>query len=139
MFDALWKALEGRDQRADRLRQRLERATPTRRIHAGRAQLATLAARLKELERDRLGRERHRLGAAAATLEALSPLKVLGRGYSVVFRAEDGRLVRRAEDVQAGELLRIRLAGSTPGSLAGCDEIDARVEAAQPAPPARKR
>lgn len=136
MFDAIWKALEGRDQQADRLRLRLARATPSGRIHRERAQLSGLAARLKERERGALLQARHRLGEAAAKLEALSPLKVLGRGYSVVFRADDGRLVRRAEEVRPGELLRIRLAGRAPDSLEGCDEIDARVEAAQPAPPA---
>ena len=44
----------------------------------------------------------------AAALDAMSPLKVLGRGYSVV-RTEDGGVVRQAEQVRVGERLEITL------------------------------
>ena len=44
----------------------------------------------------------------AAALDAMSQLKVLGRGYSVV-RTEDGGVVRQAEQVRVGERLEITL------------------------------
>ena len=44
----------------------------------------------------------------AAKLDALSPLKVLGRGYSVV-KSEDGRVLARASDVELGEKISVRL------------------------------
>ena len=50
-----------------------------------------------------------RFGALAAALDALSPLKVLGRGYAVAQRA-DGTVVRSAGQVERGERLRLRLA-----------------------------
>jgi exonuclease VII large subunit len=37
----------------------------------------------------------------------LSPLKVLGRGYAIV--AREGVVVRRAADVERGDLLTVRL------------------------------
>ena len=50
-----------------------------------------------------------RFGALAAALDALSPLKVLGRGYAVAQRS-DGAVVRSAGQVERGERLRLRLA-----------------------------
>jgi exodeoxyribonuclease VII large subunit len=55
-------------------------------------------------------RERERLRALAAQLDAYSPLKVLSRGYALA-SLPDGRVVRRAADVQVGDQLRLRLGG----------------------------
>lgn len=54
--------------------------------------------------------ERARLERAAAQLDSLSPLRVLGRGYAVVRRAEDGRLVRQVDDAPPGVELDVRVA-----------------------------
>lgn len=135
LYDAIWRAIEQRDRAADGLRDRLGRAVPSRRIHAERVAFQALSARLSALERGALARAQHRFHGTVAKLEAMSPLKVLGRGYSVVFQAEEGRLVRKAADVQVGDALRIRLAGGTPSSLSDCDEIDARVTGVRAAPP----
>lgn len=55
-----------------------------------------------------LSRERQRFGALASKLDALSPLKVLGRGYAIP-RKEDGGVVRSTGDVALGEMLRLRV------------------------------
>nr|WP_317324543.1 exodeoxyribonuclease VII large subunit [uncultured Flavonifractor sp.] len=55
-----------------------------------------------------LSRERQRFGALASKLDALSPLKVLGRGYAIP-RKEDGGVVRSTGDVAPGEMLRLRV------------------------------
>jgi exodeoxyribonuclease VII large subunit len=62
---------------------------------------------LKTLE-DRLARN-------TATVEALSPLKVLVRGYSLTQFA-DGRVVRNAFDAAVGDQLRITLASGKLGA-----------------------
>jgi exodeoxyribonuclease VII large subunit len=49
------------------------------------------------------------LGAKARQLESLSPLAVLGRGYSLTSRLDDGRLVRSASQLTVGDQLRTRL------------------------------
>jgi len=54
---------------------------------------------------------RRRLDLARTGLEAVSPLSVLQRGYSVVMPLRNGKLqapIRRAEDVKPGETLVIR-------------------------------
>jgi exodeoxyribonuclease VII large subunit len=66
----------------------------------------------------RLERDRRRLGLAAASLDALSPLGVLERGYAIA-QDKDGRLLRNAASVSIGDQVRVRL---TKGRL------DCRVE-----------
>ncbi len=53
-------------------------------------------------------RGRLRLARAAAALDALSPLSVLSRGYSVVTDAE-GRALTEASAVSSGEPIRVKL------------------------------
>ena len=50
-----------------------------------------------------------RLGLVAASLDALSPLAVLQRGYAIV-QAADDRLLRDAADVSVGDAVKVRLA-----------------------------
>jgi exodeoxyribonuclease VII large subunit len=50
------------------------------------------------------------LEAIGGTIDALSPLKVLSRGYSLSYRAATGEIVRRASDVSVGERIETRLA-----------------------------
>ncbi|MCA9235650.1 MAG: exodeoxyribonuclease VII large subunit [Planctomycetales bacterium] len=58
---------------------------------------------------------RGKLGVAAGRLEALSPLAVLGRGYSLTQR--DGRLVASVSQLKAGDLIATTLADGVATSL----------------------
>ena len=61
-----------------------------------------------------------RLVAARAKLDLLDPNSPLKRGYSLTFR-EDGRIVRRAGDVRAGDRLTTRLGeGQVVSEVKGC-------------------
>ena len=53
---------------------------------------------------------RERLGHLTQQLEALSPLAVLGRGYSLTEHDSNGSLVRDAQQVKPGDEIRTRLA-----------------------------
>jgi exodeoxyribonuclease VII large subunit len=57
----------------------------------------------------RLDEAKNRVGLAAASLDALSPLAVLQRGYAIA-QDKDGRLVREAQAIAPGDFLRVRLA-----------------------------
>lgn len=50
-----------------------------------------------------------RLGLAAASLDALSPLAVLQRGYAIA-QTEDGKLLRDARTLSVGDSVKVRLA-----------------------------
>jgi exodeoxyribonuclease VII large subunit len=52
---------------------------------------------------------RKRLAMAAASLDALSPLAVLERGYAIAQRP-DGTLLRDAGSVAVGDSISVRLA-----------------------------
>jgi exodeoxyribonuclease VII large subunit len=65
------------------------------------ARLARSGDRIQVALGRRLEEPRSRLNRFAGQLEALSPLKVLGRGYSVA-RLEGGRVVRRKADLPPG-------------------------------------
>jgi len=54
------------------------------------------------------GRKR-RMAAIAAQLAQLSPLAILGRGYSILSRARDGVILRKAVDARLDEELIARL------------------------------
>jgi exodeoxyribonuclease VII large subunit len=58
---------------------------------------------------EKLQHGRERLGLAAASLDALSPLAVLQRGYAIAQDAS-GKLVRDAASVNAGDEVSVRLA-----------------------------
>ncbi len=57
----------------------------------------------------RLETARARLDSTAARLHSLSPLAVLGRGYSITERLPSGELIRRAGQLELGDQIRTRL------------------------------
>lgn len=68
-----------------------------------------------------MDRQREKLGIVAASLHALSPLKVLGRGYSLT-RDGEGGIIRSAGQVSAGDAVTILVADG---------RIDAKVTATE--------
>ncbi len=71
-----------------------------------RQELDHLSARMASAAVLAVSAGRERFGALAAKLDALSPLKVLGRGYAIA-RAADGAVVRSAAQVSPGDELTL--------------------------------
>lgn len=90
------------------LERKLEHASPAARIARASERLRAAEARHAIAGKRALETRRARLSASVLRLDALSPLAVLGRGYALV-TAEDGRVVRAATDVTAGDRVDIRL------------------------------
>jgi len=80
-----------------------------RRLAAIRQQLQAQVAHLAAATHTRLLESRGALDRRTASLEALSPLAILNRGYGLVFDAK-GRLVKDAARLKAGDELSARLA-----------------------------
>ena len=83
-------------------------AEPTALYSAKRQMLDWQSERLFAAADRRIGDERRRFAECAAKLDALSPLKVLSRGYAIA--EKDGVPVRRAEEAHAGDSVDVRLA-----------------------------
>ncbi len=79
-------------------------------LRAARLRLDRLGERAKVALRQDLIRRRNRLSRIAASLDALSPLGVLGRGYSLTLSGDGRTLIRDVAGVQLGAELRTRLA-----------------------------
>lgn len=71
--------------------------------------LELAASRLRSKGAQLLNAPAAELGRSAAALDALSPLKVLGRGYSIAYDG-GGSVATRADSFQAGDALRLRMA-----------------------------
>lgn len=117
--DALRSAAARLDQAVDRglsqrraalteLSSRRVMQSPTGFIDQRRLELDSIRLRLDAAATGRLNRERQEFARLAAKLDALSPLKVLGRGYSIALDAE-GRAVRESGQLKAGDKLDLRL------------------------------
>ena len=64
-----------------------------------------------------------RLRGGVERLQALSPLAVLQRGYSIARRLEDGTVIRDAADLKDGERLRLTFARGTARVRVEDDDI----------------
>ena len=107
---ALGADLVRRQQRLENLGSRLWRENPRHRLEALCSQAAHLRQRLEAQMRSTLGGLEQRLALAVRTLDAVSPLATLGRGFAVVSRVDDGRLLRDAADAPAGTEIEAKLA-----------------------------
>ena len=95
--------------RLSRLTLRLGNAMAVR-ANPSRMALERYWARLGEASlRATVAARRERLSAIARRLDAVSPLRVMERGYAVVINARDGRAVTDAANVEVGDDLEIRL------------------------------
>jgi exodeoxyribonuclease VII large subunit len=97
---------EGRRTR-DQLERRVEARHPRTLIADAKNDLAPLQVRLRAAILRDLEKRKLTLAKSAQTLDAISPLAVLGRGYSIALK--DGKPVRDAKELSKGDLLEVRL------------------------------
>lgn len=102
------KSLSERRARLNELASRKVLREPSGYIDGRRMELDSLsAALLSGFERE-LSEKKHTFVRLTASLEALSPLKVLSRGYSIV-TDEVGGVVSSAEAVKVGDCISVKL------------------------------
>jgi len=96
------------------LQSALERLSPKHAVNTYRQRLDEIILRLDRSMRARLENKQLRLEKLRGSLKSLNPQAVLNRGYALVTREKDGRIVKRAEQVKAGERIHIQV---SQGSL----------------------
>jgi exodeoxyribonuclease VII large subunit len=151
MERAMRALARARRERHRGLADRLAKRRPQARLAELRARLAGLKSRLLSLMREyphkaraglakrtiaferaapknTLKRLRGEFAAKVAALGALSPLNVMARGYSVVFRRPEGHLVRSSSELRPGDEVAIRFLAPGCTTLEECEEVDATVK-----------
>lgn len=71
--------------------------------------LGIFTTHIQDAMRQQLKGQRHQVHALGSQLHQLSPLGVLGRGYSIVQRERDQKILKEASEVSPGEMIRILL------------------------------
>ena len=77
-------------------------------IEDRRIQIDRNAERMLSAMQGHMYKKRERFARLAASLDAMSPLKVMGRGYAIAKRT-DGTVIKNAGDVKTGDRLIVRL------------------------------
>ena len=117
---AMGKKLRQLTQRLDSLRQKKVLTDPSVYLERRRLDIDRLSERLcSAMVRQNEGKKRE-LVRLAASLDAMSPLRVLSRGYSVVRKA-DGRIVKSAAELEQGE--RVTLTLGRGGAVCRVEEL----------------
>ncbi|AAM37262.1 exodeoxyribonuclease VII large subunit [Xanthomonas citri pv. citri] len=111
----------------ERLQARVQRGQAQLQSHNPQRHLAGLQQRLRALHpqaamQRRLQHDQLQLRRIARSLEAVSPLATVARGYAIVTRPANGSVVRSAAEVVTGERLRAQLADGS---------IEVRVESGE--------
>lgn len=109
MTRQLQKRLELSKQRVSLLAGKKVLTSPLQYIDEKRLLLDYTARRLQTAFQSKLEKGHRRFASAAAALDAMSPLKVLGRGYAMAMKGE-GRAIRSGAELTKDETIYLRFA-----------------------------
>ena len=109
LYQAVMEQIKSRRTALDDLASRRVMQSPTGFIDQRRLELDSVRLRLDAAAERRISASRAQYAALAAKLDAMSPLKVLARGYSIALNGE-GRALRGASELAAGDKIRLLLA-----------------------------
>ena len=112
MVQAELNLLNQRDQRLSYLAQKRALTDPTAFLQDKKMYLDYIQQRLGGAARQTLETDGRRFAQLTAKLDAMSPLKVLGRGYAMA-QSEDGTVLRSVQQVNAGDKVSVQLAEGT--------------------------
>ena len=122
MAASLNRQLRAARQHLDALSQSPALRSPTGYIEQRGKNLELLKNRLAAAQNGNLTRMNHRYIAAVSKLDAMSPLKVLTRGYSMA-QTERGEVLRSVHQVELGQRIRVSLSdGSLSATVMGKKE-----------------
>lgn len=106
--NAIERKLNRQAQGLDRLNYRLKIQSPQQQLNHENHLLAKREQQLIEAIKSQLMKSKHQLALSVETLDAVSPLATLKRGYSIT-QNEKGQLITQASQVCSGDTLVTRL------------------------------
>ncbi len=120
------RRMEEAETRLEQEKRRLQACSPERSLAAAGSRFLELRERLRKQGTQLTARPAAELFRLETALEALSPLRVLSRGYTITFA--DNRVVSSVSQLEPGTPVQIKLADGS---------AEARITAVCPAPPER--
>ena len=109
MTQGICRLLERQDERLEAIRSKRVLSDPMAFPQDRRLQLDYVQQKLSAAAKGQLEEDVRRFTRLTAALDALSPLKVLGRGYAMA-QSEDGAILRDSAQVSPGDRIRVQLA-----------------------------
>lgn len=111
LYGAVSRLVQDRGAALQALRRAPALKSPLFYIEQQALRLDSLSARLLRCGNERISGSAAELQTAAGRLHALSPLAVLGRGYSLT--SKDGRILTDAAEASPGDMVEVRLAAGS--------------------------
>ena len=108
IFQSVKKELDACRQRLGSIADKRVLQDPKNYVEDRRVALDHIQSRLTSVTGALLSSRRESFATCAAKLDALSPLKVLGRGYAIAWK-EDGTVIKSSGDVKTGDEIKLRL------------------------------
>jgi len=116
MINSLRRATDLRREHLKRLQSSSVMSSPTAYIDEKRQMLDYLSTRLCSAAKRIIDLSGNRFVRLASALDAMSPLKVLSRGYSLTYK--DGKALKSVKQVAGGDKLKLRLSDGEIGVIA---------------------
>ena len=104
-----------------KLSSRKEMSSPLQYLTDRRMTVSIYEQKLEKLMQSIIAVKKNSFVKAAATLDAISPLKVISRGYSIA--EKDGKVVKSVKSVETGDKIHIRLSDGKIGCVVEEKEI----------------
>lgn len=104
---ALKRKLAVSEERLDTLRAAVNRFSPVNLILAGKESVARAEDKVNILIKGYIDRARDRLAVSSGKVNALSPLSILSRGYSIT--EANGKIICKSSDLKVGDKIDILL------------------------------
>lgn len=89
--------------------QRFLQQNPKQKVEIQKEKLGTLKKQLLRETNAIIQNNSNKLNNKMDKLDALSPLKVMRRGYAIPYDEKEKRLIKSVKDVQLGDILKLRL------------------------------
>ncbi|HTN44344.1 MAG TPA: exodeoxyribonuclease VII large subunit [Nitrospiria bacterium] len=105
----LFNTLRQQAQRLRHARESLRHRSPVDRLHRLGTQTQELTKRFELQAGYYLRQKRNRLESLLTALDGLSPLAILSRGYSITRKLPELGLIKKAQEVDPGERVQVRL------------------------------
>ena len=105
----LFNTLRHQAQRLRHARESLRHRSPVERLHRLGTRTQELTKRFELQAGFYLRQKRNRLESLLTALDGLSPLAILSRGYSITRKLPEMRLIKKAQEVNPGMRVQVRL------------------------------